>query len=249
MSGNRRTLTLASSLAAVPLVMMLVAILLHKRRRKSSGTSGFLPQTTSLKQGANTMTGIDGQGLKEKSQRQQSMPGQESKIMNVMATINTIDNSKDATHAAMPLLTVSPSAFDNTVIDSSSSSSSTTTTTQTPKEQEVSISDDARKAGESLKELIVTAIKDAKDSAKGTGKRLKEETIGNAATADSKDIQSIGDTLNALVGLFEKTMTEIRKENYNDQIELLQSYKDLLKTQVKVVKARGTMARKLKPGA
>jgi hypothetical protein len=174
------------------------------------------------------------------------MPWQESKIMKVMATINTIDNSKDATHAAMPLVTVSPSAFDNAVIDSSSSSS---TTTQTPKEQEVSISDDARKAGESLKELIVTAIKDAKDSAKGTGKRLKEETIGNAATADSKDIQSIGDTLNALVGLFEKTMTEIRKENYNDQVELLQSYKDLLKTQVKVVKARGTMARKLKPGA
>ena len=246
MSGNRRTLTLASSLAAVPLVMMLVAILLHKRRRRSSGTSGFLPQTTSIKQGANTMTGIDGQGLKEKSQRQQSMPWQESKIMKVMATINTIDNSKDATHAAMPLLTVSPSAFDNAVIDSSSSSS---ITTQTPKEQEVSISDDARKAGESLKELIVTAIKDAKDSAKGTGKRLKEETISNAATADSKDIQSVGDTLNALVGLFEKTMTEIRKENYNDQVELLQSYKDLLKTQVKVVKARGTMARKLKPGA
>ena len=245
MSGNRRTLTLASTLTAVPLVMMLVAILLHKRRRKSSGTPGFLPQTTSLKQGANTMTGIDKHGLKEKSQKQQSRPWQEPRIMKVMTTINAIDNSKDATHAVMPSLTVPPSAFDNTVIDSSSSS----TTTQTPKEQEVSISDDARKAGESLKELIVTAIKDAKDSANATGKRLKEETIGNAATADSKDIQSIGDTLNALVGLFEKTMTEIRKENYNDQVELLQSYKDLLKTQVKVVKARGTMARKLKPGA
>jgi hypothetical protein len=247
MSGNRRTLTLASSLSAVPLVLILVAILLHKRRHKSSRTSGFLPQPRSLKQGANTMTGIDRQGLKEKSQRQQSMPWQESKIMKVMATINTIDNSKDASHAVMPSLTISPSAFDNAVIDSSSSSSSTTT--QTPKEQELSISDDARKVGESLKELIVTAIKDAKDSAKGTGKRLKEETISNAATADSKDIQSIGDALKALVGLFEKTMTEIRKEDYNDQIELLQSYKDLLKTQVKVVKARGTMARKLKPGA
>ena len=119
----------------------------------------------------------------------------------------------------------------------------------TPKEQEASISDEARKAGESLKELIVAAIKDAKDSAKGTGKRLKEETIDIAATADSKDIQSIGDTLNTLVALFEKTMTEIRKEDYNAQIKLLQSYKDLLQTHIKVANARGMMARKLKPGA
>jgi hypothetical protein len=119
----------------------------------------------------------------------------------------------------------------------------------TPKEQEASISDEARKAGESLKELIVAAIKDAKDSAKGTRKRLKEETIGIAATTDSKDIQSIGDTLNTLVGLFEKTMTEIRNEDYNAQIKLLQSYKDLLQAQIKVANARGTMARKLKPGA
>jgi hypothetical protein len=119
----------------------------------------------------------------------------------------------------------------------------------TPKEQEASISDEAKKAGESLKELIVAAIKDAKDSAKGTGKRLKEETIDIAATADSKDIQSIGDTLNTLVAVFEKTMTEIRKEDYNAQIKLLQSYKDLLQTHIKVANARGMMARKLKPGA
>ena len=44
-------------------------------------------------------------------------------------------------------------------------------------------------------------------------------------------------------------MIEIRKEDYNAQIKLLQSYKDLLKTQIKVAHARGMMARKLKPGA
>jgi len=191
------------------------------------------------------MTGTDRQQLKRKSQRQQSVPWQASKIMMVMATANESENSKDATPAVTLPLMVSSSAFDNTVTVTSCSS----TATLTPKEQEISISDDARKAGESLKERIVAAIKDAKDSAKGTTKRLKEETIGIADTTDSKDIQSIGDTLNTLVGLFEKTMTEIRKEDYNDQITLLQSYKDLLQTQVKVVKARGTMARKLKPGA
>lgn len=47
----------------------------------------------------------------------------------------------------------------------------------------------------------------------------------------------------------EKTMVEIRKEHYNEQIKLLQSYKDLLQTQLKVVSARGMMASKLKPGA
>jgi hypothetical protein len=162
----------------------------------------------------------------------------------VMATTNEIDNSKDAAHVVAPPLMVSTSAFDNTVMGSSYSAM-----TQTPKEQEISISDDAKKAGESLKEWIAAAVKDAKDSAKGTGKRPKEETIGNAAPTNSKDIQSMGDTINTLVELFEKTMIEIRKEGYNEQIKLLQSYKDLLQTQSTVVKARGTMARKLKPGA
>jgi hypothetical protein len=163
----------------------------------------------------------------------------------VMATTNEVDDSKDAAHVVAPPLMVSTSAFDNTAMGSSYSAM-----TQTPKEQEISISDDAKKAGESLKEWIAAAIKDAKDSTKGTGKRLKEETIGDAAPTDSKeDIQSLGDTLNTLAGLFEKTMVEIRKEGYNEQIKLLQSYKELLQTQIKVVKARGTMARKLKPGA
>jgi hypothetical protein len=44
-------------------------------------------------------------------------------------------------------------------------------------------------------------------------------------------------------------MTEIRKERYDEQIKLLDSYKDLLQTQIKAVDARGRMASKLKPGA
>jgi hypothetical protein len=120
---------------------------------------------------------------------------------------------------------------------------------QTPKEEEISVSDEVRKARESLEELIVTAIKEAKDSAKGTGKRLKEQTINIAATVDSKDIHSLGDNVNILVGLFEETMTEIRKERYDEQIKLLDGYKDLLQTHIKIVDARGRMSSKLKPGA
>jgi hypothetical protein len=120
---------------------------------------------------------------------------------------------------------------------------------QAPKEEELSISDEARKAGQSLKELIASAIKDAKESTKGSGKRLKEEAIGIGATSDSKDIRSLGENVNTLVGLFEKMIVEIRKEHYDEQIKLLQSYRDLLQTQLKVVSTRGMMASKLKPGA
>jgi len=95
----------------------------------------------------------------------------------------------------------------------------------------------------------MTAIKEAKDSAKGTGKRLKEQTINVATTVDSKDIRSLGDNANPSVQLFEEVMIEIRKEPYNEQIKLLDSYKDLLQTHINVVNARGRMASKLKPGA
>ena len=40
--------------------------------------------------------------------------------------------------------------------------------------------------------IIATAIKEAKDSAKGTAKQLKEQTINIATTTDSKDIHSFG---------------------------------------------------------
>jgi hypothetical protein len=64
--SNKNTLTLASSVIVVSLTIMQVAIVLHKRRTKSSQTSQFLTQTRSRKQGANTMTGIDRQQLWEK---------------------------------------------------------------------------------------------------------------------------------------------------------------------------------------
>jgi hypothetical protein len=44
-------------------------------------------------------------------------------------------------------------------------------------------------------------------------------------------------------------MIEIRKERYDEQIKLLDSYKDLLQTHIKVADARRKMASKLKPGA
>lgn len=250
---NKRAVIIASSLAAIPLTAVLIVVATHRGRRKSLQTSGSLEQTRS-KMSVIVTTATHSQQQKEKPQAQPQPPRQGSetkktaKTTTTAATIisaNTIVDDKDITTPGVESSpTVPPSTSDSAVIVPSSSSSP-----QTSKEEEISVSDEARKTGGSLKELIVTAIKEAKDSAKGTGKRLKQQTINVATKDDSKDIHSLGDNVNSLVRLFEETMTEIRKEPYNEQIKLLDSYKDLLQTHIKVIDARNRMASKLKPGA
>jgi hypothetical protein len=251
---SKRAVIIASSLAAIPLTAVLIVVATHRGRRKSLQTSGSLEQTRS-KMSVIVTTATHSQQQKEKPQAQPQPPRQGSetkktaKTTTTAATIisaNTIVDDKDITTPGVESSpTVPSSTSDSAVIVPSSSSSSP----QTSKEEEISVSDEARKTGGSLKELIVTAIKEAKDSAKGTGKRLKQQTINVATKDDSKDIHSLGGNVNSLVRLFEETMTEIRKEPYNEQIKLLDSYKDLLQTHIKVIDARNRMASKLKPGA
>jgi hypothetical protein len=248
--NKRVVIIVASSLAAIPLTVVLIAAATRKERRKSLQTSRFLGQTR-LKKNVITIA-THSQQQKEKPQLQSPWQGSKTNKQTATTTTTTaasiistnaiVDDKDITTPGVVQSPTVPSSTSDSTVIVSSSSS-------QTSKEEEISVSDEARKAGESLKELVVTAIKEAKDSATGTGKQLKEQTIDIAATADSKDIRSLEDNVNALVGLFEETMIEIRKERYNEQIKLLDSYKDLLHTHIKVVDARRRMASKLKPGA
>jgi hypothetical protein len=251
---NKRTVIVASSLVAIPLTVIIIATAIHRRRRKSLETSRFSGQTRSTANVISTTTAavIDRQQLKEKSQGQlePSSQGSETKAAAMTATAATI--STNTTIATKEDITTTPAAVVPSPMGPSGNPDSaiiTPSSYQTPEEEEISVSDEAKKSGESLKDLIVTAIKEAKDSAKGTGKRLKEQTINIAATTDSKDIHSLGDNVNALVGLFEETMIEIRKERYDQQIKLLDSYKDLLQKHIKVIDARGRMARKLKPGA
>ena len=70
---------------------------------------------------------------------------------------------------ALLVLMVSRSAFDNTVMGTSYSAM-----TQTPKEQEISISDEMlRRHWRITKRMDKQAIKDAKDSTKGNRKTAK----------------------------------------------------------------------------
>jgi hypothetical protein len=246
MGPDKRALIVASSLAAIPLATVLVAATIYRRRPKSLQKSTFLGQDTRSK--TSVITATHKQQQREKSQAELHSPrhGSEAGATTTITTTaaistNTVVADKDITPPG-----VAPSPMVGYI---TSDSQTIVPSSQTQKEEDISVSDEAKKAGESLKELVVTAIKEAKDSATGTGKQLKEQTIDIAATADSKDIRSLGDNINALVGLFEETMIEIRKERYNEQIKLLDSYKDLLKTHIKVATARRRMARKLKPGA
>jgi hypothetical protein len=246
MVPNKRTLILASSLATLSLATLLVAIAIQRRRRKSPRTHGFLGQTKSTTGIITTSAGAtDRQQLTEKSQAQPPTPsqGSETKAVTRNAAARTTNATINSTST-----TATPAAVRSPIVPSSTSDSAAIVSHQTPKEEETSLSDEARKAGGSLKELIVTAVKEAKDSAKQTGKMVKEQTINIAATVDSEDIRSLGDNLDALVDLFEETLTEIRKERYGNQIKLLDSYKELLETYIRVVHARRRMASKLKPG-
>jgi hypothetical protein len=240
---NKRTVIVASSIAAIPLAIVLIVAATHSARHKSLQTSRFLGQTRSKDSVITTAT--DRQQQKDKSQGQAQSPWRESetKATTTIAAIpiNTNISDKDTTTST---------AVQSPLIPSNASDSAVIISSQTPKEEEISVSDEARKAGESLEELIVAAIKGAKDSAKETGKRLKEQTINTATTVDSTDPRSLGDNnVDASVLLFEETLIKIRKESYDDQIKLLNSYKDLLRTHINVVDARGRMASKLKRGA
>ncbi len=255
---NKKEMVVISSLVAIPLTTVLIAMVTLRPGKRSPKRSTLLRQArsetnTNTNNKTTSTTARNNNNHRQRKEEEtppqsKSFP-QESKTgeatqVTVAPTIPTNIASKDVTiPAAIAVIAPSP------VEPSGSIGCATIVSPPHTQEQEVSISDEAKKAGESLKELIKAAIKDAKDSAKGTGKKIKEETVGIAATTDSKDIQSLGDNVDTLVGLFEKMMAEIRKEHYNEQIILLQSYKDLLRTQIKVSSARGIMASKLKPGA
>jgi hypothetical protein len=256
MAINKRALVIASSIAAIPLTIALIAAASHRgRKHKLLQSKGFLEQTNP-KTSVITTVVTHSQQQKEKPQPQPQSPWQGSETNKqtatatttaaaITSTANASIDDRDITPPEVVLSSTVPSSTSGSTVIVSPSSP------QTSREEEVSLSDEAKKAGESLKELVVTAIKEARDSAIGTGigKQLKEQTIDIAAKADSKDIHSLRDNVNVSVGLFEEMMIEIRKERYNEQIKLLDSYKDLLQRQIKVADARRRMANKLKPGA
>lgn len=115
--------------------------------------------------------------------------------------------------------------------------------------EEESVSTKAKEAGRSLKELISSFGKKTKEVTEEKARELKAQSVDISAKTDSRDIQYLGEDVEKLITVFEDTMTEIRKESYDEQEKLLIGYKKLLEEQINVIDARLSMAKRLKPGA
>jgi len=136
----------ASFLSAIPLAVVLIAAATHRARRKSLQTSKLLGQTRSKTSVITTAT--DRQQQNDKSQLEAQSPWRRSDTK-ATTTIDTIPvkttiADEDATNSA---------AIPSPLVPSTTSDSAVIISPQTPKEEEISVSDEARKAGESLKEL------------------------------------------------------------------------------------------------
>lgn len=234
---NARTLIVASSIAAIPIIGGLLYVTIYQKRRR---------RTKALS--------IDSGGEPKQRQTEKIIPMQTLEPIGQQQPLQKVEKSQIRTTA----VTTAAAAVDSSIEASKERPTTITTTTSTAvpmqeqqriSPEEAPVSTKARQAGESLKELFVTAAREAKGSTKKTGRRLKEQTVDIAATADSKDIHSLGSDVENVTGLFEDMIAEIRKEGYDEQVTLLDSYKRFLQKQIRVLDARRKLASKLKPGA
>ena len=119
--------------------------------------------------------------------------------------------------------------------------------TATPEEESVSAK--AREAGKSLRELVYSLGRKTKEVTEEKARELKAQSTGIGSTTDARDIQHLVDDVERLITVFEETMTEIRKEPYDEQEKLLVGYRKLLEEQINIINARMALAKRLKPGA
>ena len=226
---NARTLIVASSIAAIPIIAGSLYVTIYQKRRRTKALS------------------IDSGGEPKQRKTEKIIPMQSLETIEQQQPLQKVEKSQirtAGTAAAVVASSIEASKERPTTI-----TTTTTTSTAVPMQEEQRISPEeapvstkARQAGESLKELFVTAAREAKGSAKKTGRRLKEQTVDIAATADSKDIRSLGSDVENMTGLFEDMMAEIRKEGYDEQVTLLDSYKRLLQKQIRVLDAGRKLA-------
>ncbi|MDQ3869048.1 MAG: hypothetical protein M3250_05780 [Thermoproteota archaeon] len=111
-----------------------------------------------------------------------------------------------------------------------------------------SVSTKAKEAGLSLRELVLAFGRKAKAATESTSKELKSKAT-DITTPDAKDVQTLGANVDTIIAVFEDTMDEIHKEDYDEQEKLLAGYKKYLESQVKVVDTRLNLAKRLKRGA
>jgi hypothetical protein len=117
-------------------------------------------------------------------------------------------------------------------------------------EQSVSAAAKVKEAGQSFKEMIKSLSKKAMTKTEEKTKQLKDksaaETVDTSPQKDAKDIQALGTHAENVVLIFEKTMAEIEREDYDSQEKLLAGYKKLLEEQINVIDSKQRIAKRLK---
>src|SRR5215203_6066330 len=117
---------------------------------------------------------------------------------------------------------------------------------QEDEEQGESISAKARETGQSFKGFIVTLGKKAMTITDEKTMETTNESIDIGAKRDSQSIQTLGANVEKAITVFEDTITNIRKESYDEQANILTGYKKLIEEQINVINARLSMVKKFK---
>ena len=107
-----------------------------------------------------------------------------------------------------------------------------------------------KEAGQSFKEMIKALGKKAMTKTQEKTKEPKDksaaETVNTGPQKDARDIQALGTYAENAVLVFEKTMSEIEREDYESQEKLLAGYKKLLEEQINVIDSKQKIAKRLK---
>jgi hypothetical protein len=117
---------------------------------------------------------------------------------------------------------------------------------QEDEEQDESISAKARETGQSFKGFIVTLGKKAMAITDEKTMETTNESTDIGAKRDSQSIQTLGANVEKAITVFEDTITNIRKESYVEQANILTGYKKLIEEQINVINARLSMVKKFK---
>ena len=113
-------------------------------------------------------------------------------------------------------------------------------------EEEESLSARAKEAGQSFKDFIVTLAKKATLITEQKTTETKKESLDIGAKRDSQAIQTLGANVEKAITVFEDTITNLRKESYDEQAQILIGYKKLIQEQINVINARLSMVKKFK---
>jgi hypothetical protein len=117
---------------------------------------------------------------------------------------------------------------------------------QEEEEEDESLSARAKEAGQSFKDFIVTLGKKATLITEQKTTETENESLDIGAKRDSQAIQTLGANVEKAITVFEGTITNLRKESYDEQAQILIGYKKLIQEQINVINARLSMVKKFK---